>query len=283
MTRAVDVAKKLCPTARPEYIQALENGDDKLQAAGITTPRRLAHFLAQIFEETGGLVVTFESMRYTHAQRIHDVWPSRFPTLADAEPYVSTATVDNSKKLAIKVYDGRGGNRPGTDDGWWYRGGGLMQTTFLEDYARYGKVCGADFVGHPELIISAEYALQPALAEWVAKGCNKLADADDINEITHRLNGGYTNLSERKRWLKLLRSVVGDKVDLLSHQAAAAPLTATLVSAGAVAQSGASPITIAVIVGIGFIAVAAIWLAVKWRARSTPINLPPVGELPAAA
>ena len=53
-------------------------------------------------------------LNYT-AERLVQVWPSRFPTAASAAPYAH-----NPKALADIVYGGRGGNVAGTDDGWSY-------------------------------------------------------------------------------------------------------------------------------------------------------------------
>lgn len=50
------------------------------------------------------------------------------------------------------VYGGRFGNRPGTDDGFNYRGGGLNQLTFRDNYATYGPKVGVDLVAHPDMI-----------------------------------------------------------------------------------------------------------------------------------
>src|SRR5256885_1044045 len=124
------------PKARPEYLAALARGDALFRQHGITTPLRLAHFLAQILHESGGLTIAEENLDYS-ARRMTQVWPRRFPTLADAAPYAH-----NPRTLAAKVYNGRMGNRPGSDDGYSYRGRGLMQTTGRENYARMGRLCG---------------------------------------------------------------------------------------------------------------------------------------------
>lgn len=39
-----------------------------------------------------------------------------------------------------------------------------------------------------------------ASSEWEAKGCNTLADKDDIDAITKKINGGLISPSERKQW-----------------------------------------------------------------------------------
>jgi putative chitinase len=65
------------------------------------------------------------------------IWPSRFPTMASAQPYAG-----NPRALANKVCDGRMGNAVGSDDGWHFRGRGGSQTTGREGYERpRGSMC----------------------------------------------------------------------------------------------------------------------------------------------
>lgn len=198
--RAVDVVNKLCPRANAAYIAAFEAGDGQMSDAGITTPTRLAHFLAQVMHETGGLTVLRENMNYT-ASRIRQVWPSRPNAVQFA---------GNPEGLANSVYGGRMGNtNPG--DGWKYRGRGLMQTTGREAYAKYGKRCGVPFESDPDLVLSAEHALKPALAEWVDGKCNEMADRGDIAGITLRINGGTIGLADRRAWFAKVEAVLAGK------------------------------------------------------------------------
>jgi len=201
--RPVDVIRRVAPHARPEYLAAFEAGDGLFAAAGVTTPLRLAHFLAQILEETGGLVITTESGNYS-AERMCEVWPGRFHSIAAAEPYAH-----NAEKLFNQVYANRMGNGPpSSGDGFLYRGRGILQTTGREAYRKYGKRCGVDFESNPDLVFDARYALMPALAEWTDSKCNELADRDDIHSITKRVNGGETNLGERERWLHVVKPII---------------------------------------------------------------------------
>lgn len=203
--RPVQAAQQVAPHARAEYLQALEHGDQHFIDAGITTPQRLAHFLAQILEETGGLTITEESGNYS-AERIREVWPSR----PEAVQYAH-----NPQALFNHVYANRMGNGPPeSGDGYRYLGRGPLQTTGKENYDKYGKRCGADFLAHPEYLYSAQYALLPALSEWTDGGCNAMADRDDIVGITKRINGGETGLGERERYLHRLKPLI-DKVDLV--------------------------------------------------------------------
>lgn len=92
----------------------------------------LAAVLAEAWHETGSTMEPIsENLNYS-AKRITQVWPSRFPTIKDATPYAN-----NPQKLANKVYGGRNGNT-GHDDGWRYRGRGLAQITFKDNYAKFG-------------------------------------------------------------------------------------------------------------------------------------------------
>lgn len=95
---------------------------------------------------------TRENMTYTSAARIRSVWPSRFPSDAAAKPYVR-----NPQGLANFVYGGRAdlGNRPGTDDGWRYRGGGLVQLTGRNHYLRLGIADTPERILEPELSATA--------------------------------------------------------------------------------------------------------------------------------
>jgi putative chitinase len=107
---------------------------------------RLAYILATSRHEPGeSMVPGEENLYYTTAKRIREVWPSRFPTLETATPFVK-----NPRGLANKVYNGRLGNREGSDDGWTYRGRGLAQITGRDNYQRAGAKIGLDLVASPE-------------------------------------------------------------------------------------------------------------------------------------
>lgn len=193
--RAVDIARALCPKAKPAYIAALDAGDDALAAAGINTPLRLAHFLAQVFHETGGLTVAEEDGHYT-ARNLGDMWDSGnwrryFPSRAAMVAMAGQCARDGGQALFSLVYSNRMGNGPpASGDGWKYRGRGVLQTTGRESYRKYGERCGAPFEADPDLVVSAEWALAPAIAEWTAAGCNALADRNAAKAIGNAINRG---------------------------------------------------------------------------------------------
>jgi len=165
----------------------------------------IADFMAQVSEETGGGTVLEENLNYS-APRLCQVWPAMFPTLAAATPFAM-----NPRLLAAKVYGSRLGNRPGTDDGWVFRGRGLIQLTGRANYERIGKYAGLDLTEAPETVCAPATTLQCACAYWALAGANKYADALDFAGETRLINGAETNLDLRQEWRITWRRALGLK------------------------------------------------------------------------
>lgn len=170
---------------------------------GITTPQLVAQVMAQISHECGAGLEVIENLNYS-AGRMMQVWPSRFSSMASAAPFAH-----NPRALANKVYNGRMGNVPGSDDGWNFRGRGAAQTTGREGYQRLAKATGLDVVGHPDLVIDPRYFLLCGVADFVNCGCLPFAKQDDILGVTRRLNGGTVGLAQRKAWLAKWTAALG--------------------------------------------------------------------------
>jgi len=183
-----DRIRAFAPSALPSLVAVIAGSPADFDAAGIVTPLRVQHFMAQIAVETAGLVAIEENLSYT-ARRLTKVWPARFPTIASAQPYAR-----NPQALANKVYGGRLGN-VAADDGWRYRGSGLMQTT-----GRYNfRMAGHE--DDPESLRTPGPALRSALQYWTAHKCNAAADADDVDRVRKIINGGTNGLADAKAWL----------------------------------------------------------------------------------
>src|SRR5207245_1665903 len=65
MSRAIDIVREVAPRGKPAYVAAFEHGDGLLKQHEINTPNRLAHFLAQMMHECGGLRIDWEDMDYS--------------------------------------------------------------------------------------------------------------------------------------------------------------------------------------------------------------------------
>jgi len=209
VTITLDQIQHLAPNARSSYREAFRVGQPVLDANGISsTPLRLAHFMAQILHESGGLTLLIESLNYS-AARLPKVWPSRF--LPDG-PLDPALFAHNEQKLGNEVYGGRMGN-VGANDGFTYRGRGLLQLTGRDSYLEATTTVRAtnpgapDFVASPDEVLGSQWCLAVAAAEWSSKNCNAFADQDDIRKVTRAINGGLIGLADRTEWLRLTKEV----------------------------------------------------------------------------
>lgn len=162
------------------------------------TPQRLAEWIAETANETGGYTVFQENMNYS-AKRLTEVWPSRFPSLAAAQPYAN-----NPKALANKVYGDRMGNRAGTDDGYDHRGGGLLQHTGAAEYAALKTRLGYD----PDDVRDPAKGVLAACDFFRRAGTAALVDKGDFRGARKSVNGGFIGVDEvaarRNRTLSVL-------------------------------------------------------------------------------
>jgi putative chitinase len=170
----------------------------------ISTPVRQAFFIGQCAHESGNFRILEENLRYS-ATALMRVWPSRFPNLEVANQFAG-----NAEKIANKVYAGRMGNgNEESGEGYAYRGRGLFQLTGKENYANCGSGIGVDLVGNPDWLLDPKYAALSAAWFWNKKGLNALADAQDTDTMTKRINGGLIGLDDRKVKIAKAISVLG--------------------------------------------------------------------------
>lgn len=169
---------------------------------GLDNDLVVAHAMAQFSHECGAGKELVENINYT-AKRACQVWPSRFKTESECYTVVGSFAGDPEfgRKLIDSVYGGRNGNRPGTNDGSTFIGRGFTQVTGRENYEKVGAKVGLDLLATPDLVNAAENALECGVASFVLCGCLPFAQADDVTNVTTRLNGGTTGLDERKVWL----------------------------------------------------------------------------------
>jgi putative chitinase len=94
-------------------------------------------------------------------------------------------------------------------DGAKYIGRGLIQTTGKENYTHCGEALGIDLVSAPQLLEEPRYAALSAGWFWNKRGLNALADQNDIDTMTKRINGGNIGLADRKAKIDKVRSILG--------------------------------------------------------------------------
>lgn len=156
--------------------QAAPVMQDQFPAAGLDTPDRIAHFLAQICEESDGFCTV--------------------------EEYASGAAYEGRKDM--------GNIMPG--DGVRFKGRGLIQITGRYNYALYGASLSLPLLTQPGLAAIPENAVKIATAFWTKHNLNAFADADDIESITKRINGGLNGLATRKIYLARAKKALAPPV-----------------------------------------------------------------------
>jgi putative chitinase len=184
--------------------------------AGIDTPLRIAHALAQQSVETGGFAKLVENMNYSvdglratfGTKRISEADIQRLGRKPGA-PALSAAV---QEEIANIVYGGTfgkqqlGNDQPG--DGWRFRGRGAKQTTGRFNYGDVKKVTGIDVIANPDLLADPDAGMQAACIFWQKKNCNAFADKDDIVGLTKAVNGGLNGLPERKAALARAKAIL---------------------------------------------------------------------------
>ncbi len=166
------------------------------------TPLVIAHFMAQISHECGAGRETVENLNYS-PEGIVKTWPSRFASIAAAVPYAHSP-----QALANKVYNGRMGNKPGSNMGWTFRGRGATNTTGHDGYYALAQKTALDLVNDPDLVNKPELFLECGVVDFILCGCVPFAKADDVRNVTRHLNGGLIGLAEREDWLRRWKSAL---------------------------------------------------------------------------
>ncbi|MEM0962034.1 MAG: chitinase [Bacteroidota bacterium] len=155
----------------------LEGLNGAMSTYDIDTPLRRAHFLAQVAHESGGL-------RWTEELASGDAYEGR---------------------------DDLGNTQPG--DGRRFKGRGLIQLTGRFNYRQYTthhRQNGGreNFESRPTQVAEPPFASDVAGWFWDTRNINALADTDDIEAVTRRVNGGLRGIDERRRYLSLAKTAL---------------------------------------------------------------------------
>ncbi len=199
----------------PDEIAWTAGLNEALREFGIESRLQVAHLLAQLAHESAEFTRLVESLTYTSAERILAVWPTRFwlpspqqPTCPagkrDARGFVRAPVL-----LASYVYAGRNGNgSEATSDGFRFRGRGPIQITGRSNYARCGQALGLPLIEQPDLLTDPDVGARAAAWYWTDRQIGPLADANDIEAVTRKINGGTHGLDDRRRYLQTAMRVL---------------------------------------------------------------------------
>lgn len=168
-----EMIKRIAPNAKEQIINPLVGYLNKyMPKYEVTTYLRVCHFLAQAAHEAA----SFQTLR----------------------EYASGAAYESRKDL--------GNVKAG--DGVRYKGRGIFQLTGRANYRDIGKKIGMDLENNPDLAESPEVSVLTALEYWKSRNLNVLADRDDVESITRKINGGLNGFEDRKKYLTRCKQVI---------------------------------------------------------------------------
>lgn len=168
---------KIMPLARARINLYYPHLVKTMEEFQITTPKRMAAFIAQLAHESAQFVYVEE--------------------IASGKAY-------DTGSLAKRL-----GNTPEADgDGQKYKGRGLIQITGRDNYAAIQKELGILCLDNPHLLTLPENACRVSGWFWNKRNLNALADKGDFVEITRKINGGFNGQAERLKFYQVALGVL---------------------------------------------------------------------------
>lgn len=172
----VDQLRRIMPDLpREKAEEYLPHLAAAMREADITTPQRMAFFLAQV---------------------AHESWDLNY-----MEEIASGAAYEGRKDL--------GNTQPG--DGRRYKGRGPIQCTGRANYRAAGKALGLDLEGNPDRAKDPDVGFRVTVWYWTDKGINRWCDIGDFVKVTRLVNGGTNGLAHREKCLRRARLALTGK------------------------------------------------------------------------
>lgn len=192
--------KGIFRSARPKILKGFV---DTLNAEGkrygITTPLEVCHFIAQCAHESDYFKTTTE--------------------------YASGSAYEGRKDL--------GNTQRG--DGRRYKGRGVIQLTGRANYREMSRKLGIALIDWPEQAADPVIGTRIAMEYWKSRGLSRLANRNQLKQITRRINGGYNGLRQRRRAFNVLWGLYGSPKKQRHSQASMALLGGGLSTVGTAA------------------------------------------------
>jgi predicted chitinase len=146
------------------------------------------------------------------------------PSEAEADGYLKDAAGRiirraNQRAIGTKHFQRLNGNRAThPEDGYVFRGRGLIQITGYEKYSGYMRDYGEhwsgevpDMINGPESINMMPHGIRSALWFWITKKpytADKGLGLIDVRGVTYIVNGGYTGLREREKAFETIEKIL---------------------------------------------------------------------------
>lgn len=179
----------------------------------------LPEFLANIGHESGLFSIKAENMNYS-ADRMAVIWPGRYAVDPKAKDKVPNALAKSlhykPRELANLTYNGRMGNRPNSDDGYNFRGGGFAQITGRDAYTKFALYANKKFQSNMSIeqvatLVQTDDGWAMDSAAWFFcefKNLEQLAVDNKFGELVKRWNGGFIGIEERRKFYSRAEAVL---------------------------------------------------------------------------
>ncbi|EOH5208661.1 glycoside hydrolase family 19 protein [Klebsiella pneumoniae] len=202
-----------------------EEFSNKFEVCNINTKNRLYHFFAQIYQEVGPTFNLNEGFNYRPQVLINKfAYYRNHPQDAQTDGYIPGRQVANKQNIANRAYGGREGNdNIASGDGWRYRGRGMKQLTFKNNYRSFTnyheRVWGerVDFESTPDLLVETVYAARSALYFWDQNNLFSSADngisravSDSITRIINLYDNHYED--RHNNLIRFLQEGIFDEI-----------------------------------------------------------------------
>jgi uncharacterized protein (TIGR02594 family) len=186
--------------------------NDYFEKFKINTCKRKAHFFGQVRTETD-LITLVESLDYKY----ETLFNSDLAYYRGNEAR-SRNDAHDEKAIGNNAYGGRLDNRVGSDDGYNFRGRGLIMVTGRSNYHSFQKFYDANreklgldkivfespvFTNEtPEKLAEEKYAVLSGVNFWVSRGLNELADNKNetqaLEQIVNVINSRTKSRDKRR-------------------------------------------------------------------------------------
>ena len=173
----------------------------------IDTVNRVAGFISQCSHESGNFTKLSENMNYS-SSRLNVIFPKYFKRAGRS----ATAFHRRPRAIANVVYADRMGNgNAASNDGWNFRGGGLLHLTGRNNYTAFGKAVRMSPEQAAVYVRTKKGAVDSACWFWEENNLNKFCDSGDVRQLSKTINGGWNGLAHRiENWDHAIAVLGGD-------------------------------------------------------------------------
>jgi predicted chitinase len=213
-----DVCRSQGATPSEQYVTAFSSAEANALyvAYGIDDPRDLAAFFAMISQETGGMRLVRENMKYS-ARNLMNTFGKRYKGKPDsdrdglsdlAEAHAGKPILVGNYNYGFRLSNEKNGLND--DDGYNFRGGGPFQATGRAMYLWLQRETGLPFHDQPKTIEEPEHWPLVAVLTWTKQPIGNLsnfASQGNFDACCKAINCGspysttpVNGMTERKKW-----------------------------------------------------------------------------------